>query len=241
MARIPVLQGVIKRRILVNFRVDPAIMQRQLPDRFRPKLHDGQAIAGVCLIRLEHIRPRGVPSFLGMSSENAAHRVAVLWDENGESREGVYILRRDTGSAFNAIGGGRLFPGEHHRADFQVRESTNDIALDMQSRDKLVEVHIAGAISDTLPTGSAFPSLEAASAFFRTGSLGYSVTHDPHRLDGLLLETHDWRVEALALTTVHSSVLADTGRFPAGSVQFDHALLMRNIAHEWHSADDLYI
>jgi len=30
-----------------------------------------------CLIRLKDIRPRFFPSFLGISSENAAHRIAV--------------------------------------------------------------------------------------------------------------------------------------------------------------------
>ena len=29
-------------------------------------------MAGVCLIRLKHIRPRGFPGFLGLRSENAA-------------------------------------------------------------------------------------------------------------------------------------------------------------------------
>ena len=35
--------------------------------------------------------------------------------------------------------------------------------------------------------------------------------------------------------------LADEERFPKGSAEFDHALIMRNIAHEWHSASDLYV
>ena len=86
--KLPTLQGIIHRRILTNFRVDPEIMQRQLPTRFRPKLHKGYAVAGICLIRLEHIRPKLVPKFAGLNSENAAHRVAVLWDEQGITHEG---------------------------------------------------------------------------------------------------------------------------------------------------------
>jgi hypothetical protein len=74
-------------------------MKRALPAPFRPKLHRGYAIAGICLIRLERIRPVVFPSFCGISSENAAHRMAVLWDEpSGGSREGVFIPRRDTDS-----------------------------------------------------------------------------------------------------------------------------------------------
>ena len=59
--RIPVIKGTIKRRLLVNFRADPTVVQRILPSLFRPKLHEGHAIVGICLIRLEQVRPRGLP------------------------------------------------------------------------------------------------------------------------------------------------------------------------------------
>jgi hypothetical protein len=49
----------------------------------------GMGIAGICLIRLKQIRPRSLPALLGLSSENAAHRIAVEWEEHGAYREGV--------------------------------------------------------------------------------------------------------------------------------------------------------
>lgn len=94
--RLPIVHGVIRRRILVNFRVDAGVMQAQIPSRFRPKLHQEHAI--ICLIRLESIRPRQVPESLGLPSENAAHRIAVRWQADGVEREGVFIPRRDTGN-----------------------------------------------------------------------------------------------------------------------------------------------
>ena len=79
--RIPVIKGVIKRRLLVNFRADPVVVQRLLPAPFRPKLHGAHSLVGICLIRLEQIRPAGLPGLLGLSSENAAHRIAVEWTD----------------------------------------------------------------------------------------------------------------------------------------------------------------
>lgn len=63
--RIPVIRGVIDRRILANFRIDPEVMARVLPPPFRPKLAGGYAIGGICLIRLVGIRPRFLPVPLG--------------------------------------------------------------------------------------------------------------------------------------------------------------------------------
>jgi hypothetical protein len=232
--RLPTIEGTIRRRILVNYRVDPMAIsiQRLLPSRFRPKLYEGRAVAGICLIRLEHIRPKILPAFIGINSENAAHRIAVLWDDDqGVTREGVFIPRRDTDSDINHLMGGRIFPGEHNKAEFTVQESETEISFSMESRDGQVKVNLTGRISDTLPNSSVFTSLSAASSFFEPGSLGYSVTGDAHRLDGLELETKEWRVEPLQLDRVNSSFFADEERFPRGSAEFDHALIMRNIAH----------
>jgi len=103
-----------------------------------------------------------------------------------------------------------------------------------------LELRVIGDDAESLPASSCFSSLVEASAFFEGGSLGYSVTHDGGRLDGLLLRKLDWRIRALAVTDVYSSYFADEQRFPAGSVEFDHALVMRDIIREWHKAEDLY-
>jgi hypothetical protein len=239
--RIPVIRGLIKRRLLVNFRADPNVVQKILPYPFRPKLHGNFSLVGICLIRLEQIRPTGLPSMIGISSENAAHRIAVEWtDAAGIQREGVFIPRRDTGSFLNRLAGGRVFPGEHNPARFSVMDIGGHIELAMDSLDGLISVKVIGDDADSLPPSSCFNSLRDASAFFEGGSLGYSVTRETTRLDGLLLRTLDWRVRAVSVSEVHSSFFADAHRFPKGSVEFDHALIMRNVSHEWHKADDLY-
>lgn len=232
---VPAVRGTIARRILANFRADPAVVQRQLPAPFRPKLQNGYAIVGICLIRLENIRPLALPSPIGFSSENAAHRIAVLWqDAEGKSQEGVYIPRRDTGSALNHLAGGRIFPGEHHLAHFEVQENEQAIRLAMRSADNTVEVRVAGEITTSLPPDSCFPSLESASIFFEGGCRGFSVRRDGG-LDGLRLATKSWQVQALNVTEAYSSLFSDQEHFPESSVTFDHALLMRNIEHEWYS------
>ena len=44
------IKGVIKRRVLANFRADPEVTRRILPSAFRPKLHAGNAIVGICIL-----------------------------------------------------------------------------------------------------------------------------------------------------------------------------------------------
>jgi hypothetical protein len=242
MMRLPTIHGLIRRRLLVNFRVDAELMSRFLPSPFRPKLHRGHAIAGICLIRLEQIRPAWLPASFGTSSENAAHRIAVLWDDPaGGTREGVFIPRRDTGSWLTYLAGGRLFPGEHHLADFDVADAGSNIDMSIRARDGGMSVDVRARTSESLPATSCFESVAESSAYFEGGSVGYSVTCDRSRLDGLRLQTDRWEVRPLAVEHVESSFFADESVFPAGSVHFDHALLMRDLTHQWHSEPDLFI
>jgi hypothetical protein len=238
--RIPRIKGVIKRRILANFRADPQFTQRLLPSVFRPKLQGDYAIVGVCLIRLENIRPIGLPSALGISSENAAHRIAAIWrDEKGEENEGVYILRRDTSSLFNHLTGGRIFPGEHARATFDVHFEGNDLDFRMDSRDGQSNIRLVGTRSGVFPPDSCFKEISVASEFFKGGATGYSITKDPCRLDGLVLETKKWSVSALDVKHIESKFYSDEMRFPQGTLKFDNALLMENVEHEWRSTRDM--
>jgi hypothetical protein len=239
--RLPILHGVIRRRLLVNFRVNAEVMTRFLPAPFRPKVQDGYAIAGICIIRLEHIRPAWLPRFCGASSENAAHRIAVCWDEpSGETHEGVFIPRRDTGSWLNHFAGGRIVPGEHHLADFLVSDDGSAIAMSVRARDNRMVVEICARESQSFPASSCVGSLAESSAFFQSGSVGYSVTSDCYRLDGVRLVTDRWSVRPLSVEHVESSFFSDESLFPAGSVTFDHALIMRDIPHQWQKVADLF-
>ena len=67
-------------------------MIRHLP---RPQLVEGRAVAGICLIRLGSLRPKGLPASLGVTTENAAHRIAVEWDQDGESWYCRELFRAD--------------------------------------------------------------------------------------------------------------------------------------------------
>lgn len=237
--RIPTIRGLIDRRVLVNFRVDPDVLTTVLPAPFRPQIVNGFAIAGICLIRLKHIRPKFLPPILGVSSENAAHRIAVEWDAYGETCTGVFVPRRDTSSRLNGFAGGRIFPGIQNHSRFNVRETEHNFYISMHSRDNSTHVLVDGHRTSQLPTDSIFASLTEVSQFFEAGCLGYSPQASDGHFDGIELRSFNWHVQPLAVTKVDSSFFGDRNVFPVGSVTFDNALLMRGIDHEWHGRESL--
>ncbi len=58
---LPTLEGVIRRRILLNFRADPSAIAPLLPAPLEVLTYNGFAIVGVCLIGMERLRPKGIP------------------------------------------------------------------------------------------------------------------------------------------------------------------------------------
>ena len=233
--KIPKIAGTIDRRILINYQVDKDVIAKFLPAPFRPKLINNKAVVGICLIRLKHIRPKGFPKIIGISSENGAHRIAVEWtDTDGRQKEGVYIPRRDTSSKMNSLAGGRVFPGVHHFADFIVEEKEGNYSVQFKSEDGTF-LSITAQETDHWNSHSIFDDLDCASDFFKKGAVGYSPDASGSAFDGLELRTRKWEVTPLKVTEVRSSFFENKDIFPPGSVKFDNALLMKSIEHEWNS------
>ncbi|WP_333661917.1 DUF2071 domain-containing protein [Chishuiella changwenlii] len=233
--KIPIIHGYIERRILINFTADPKVVEKIIPFPFRPKLYKNKAIVGICLIRLKDIKPKGLPNFVGANSENGAHRIAVEWDENGETKSGVYIPRRDSSSKLNTIIGGRVFPGKHYHAKFNVEENNGNYHVDFTSSDN-TEILIDAKEVTSFRNNSIFETLENVSDFFESGDLGYSPNNE--KFEGLRLNAYTWKVRPLEIKNVKSSFFENEEIFPKGSINFDNALLMTDIEHEWLSVDN---
>ncbi|MEU3007826.1 DUF2071 domain-containing protein [Streptomyces sp. NPDC007020] len=227
------LSSVIERRLLVNYRVDPHVAAALLPAPLRPQLVSGQAVAGICLLRIGGVRPVWAPAATGLTSENAAHRIAVEWEGPDGVEQGVYIPRRDTASRLNAFAGGRIYPGEHGRADFTVREDPDAVRVAFAARDGEVEVDATVEPAEDLRGSGLFADLAEASEFFRRGSRGLSPNADGTHLDVLELSTEAWKVTAGRPRHVRSSFFEDLDRFPPGSAVLDSALVMRGVAADW--------
>ena len=104
-----------------------------------------------------------------------------------------------------------------------------------------VEAAFVGETTDQLPPTSVFPSLAEATGFFSLGATGYSAALESGHYHGMELRTLDWTIQPLRIQEAVSCFFADRNKFPEGSVELDCALLMNNVAHEWHSRPDLYL
>jgi hypothetical protein len=120
-----------------------------------------------------------------------------------------------------------------HRAHCLVTETSGHYHVELTSRDHRTDVLVDGELTDRLPAASIFADLSESSTFFQNGAVGFSTGATAGRFDSVVLRTDRWEVRPLAVSEVRSSFFDDRTLFPAGSVQFDHALVMTDIASRW--------
>ncbi|NUR57657.1 MAG: hypothetical protein HOV87_02960 [Catenulispora sp.] len=231
------ISGIIARRILLTYAVDPATAAALLPPPFRPDLSFGPALGGVCLMRLRAVRPGLLPLRLGLTVESVAHRLAVEWDTPEGIATGVYVFRRDADSIVAARLGGM------HRAAFGVLEGGGHYSLAAhspaaynpatQSRDGAMSVAFTGERADALPAGSVFTGPDSASAFFHCASIAHSPARDGVGHSALRLVTPPWRAIPVRTDHVQSSFFEDRSRFPHGTAVFDSAIAMHDVPARW--------
>jgi Uncharacterized conserved protein (COG2071) len=227
------LDAVIERRLLLNYRADPDVVTRVLPAPFRPQLRNGYAVVGICLLRMGRARPVGMPLGVGFGSENAAHRFAVDWDAADGPRSGLFMPRLDSASRLNVAAGGRLFPGVQHRAEFDVAERPDRLRVAYAASDGTTAVDVEVWTSQKLVGSALFDDAADASEFFRLGSAGYSAGREPDEFEGMELATSQWRADPCVVDRAASSFFDNRSVFPAGSIELDSALVMREIPARW--------
>jgi hypothetical protein len=235
-----VVECTIERRLLVNYRIDPEVVERLLPAPFRAQVVGDWAVGGVCFIRLGELRPIHFPPMVGIRTENVAHRFAVEWDDDTGTQRGVFIPRRDTNSRVTALAGDRVFPGMHRMARFEVDEMGPDLHLAVQSRDGTLRLSVT-AREETELGGELFSSLNEAIEFFRRGSIGYSPSGSAGHLLGVRLQSQNWAARPISIDNMESTMFDDLNLFPKGSCSLDFGLVMRNLPVRWVSEGKIQI
>jgi len=232
--KLPLLNGTIDRRILVNYKANPDVGRKLLPHPFEPLIINGYASVGICLLRLKGIGIQSSPHFTRINSENVAHRILIKFFLDGEETHGVYIPRRDTDSLLNVWLAGRLLSWPHYSATFKVKEDNEHYDIKIDSTDGETSLHLEAHRTNEFPEHSMFDSIDHASTSFRECPIGISPSASAHEYKVVQLNTKSWSVKPLSISKLRSNYFDNQSRFPEGSIQFDNALLMEQIEHQWH-------
>lgn len=221
--------GVCQRRISLNWCIDPELARRVLPDLFRPALFDGKCIVGIDILKLVEMRPLGFPALINVSMQNATPRIAVEWEEGGGTVTGTYVPFRWSATQLNKVlSSARLFPAKFEHAYFQFEETSGQFRVSVIAGK--YELHFEASETDNVEVKSILGSFQEVSNFHRDAKISYTPASETGTFDGLYLKTPAWRSMPLNMKSLSFNYVEKL--FPGA--EFDSALLMRNVKHEWH-------
>ena len=127
--KIPKIKGIIDRRILINYQIEKEVLENYLPKPFKPRIVKGRGVAGICLIRLKEIRPKGLPKQIGISSENGAHRIAIEALETNEWNNESVFENLDCVSEFFENGSIGFSPDKNGFEGLELKTYNWDVSL----------------------------------------------------------------------------------------------------------------
>jgi hypothetical protein len=113
------------------------------------------------------------------------------------------------------------------RARFSLDETATRFRVSMSAPGirVAVDARLGGAW-----TSSLFPTVDAASAFYRDGAVGWSPRRDGEGAEPLQLTSTEWAVEPAELLSIQSSFF---DALPQGSAVLDSAVAMRDLPFVW--------
>jgi uncharacterized protein YqjF (DUF2071 family) len=225
------MQGMVRRRFLINYPVEPSLLAPFVPPGGELSLHQGKAWLSDCFVHITGMRPTGVPQALGVSFHYLIHRTrARLPFPDGKKREAVLVLDPTIDSRLLATFGAAAtgVPFKRRPIEFVTDGSAWRLGV-RDGKDLIFEAMIRGSSFGTdMPTNSPFSSLSQADEFLLGVSYGGSWNPEAGTLH-VLAETHEpWRAQVGTCDTRRNAFLEGLG---IESPRADHVITMVDCPH----------
>ena len=227
------LRGMVTRRFLVSYPVDPVLLSDRLPPGAELSLHDGCAWVSACFVNLKNMRPSVFPRSMGIELNYLIHRTrARLPFPDGKKREAVLVLEPNLDRLTLGWIGARLTGVGFNYRDIRLIEQEKSWNLVMKDNEEVVyDAVIPKSSIYPDPSASAhFPSIRSADDFLLGVSYGGQWHAKSNRLR-LLAETHDpWNTLMGECKTNNNRFLESLGA-ETHQLEADHVISMTNVPH----------
>jgi len=225
------MRGLVRRRFLINYPVEPALLEPFVPPGGELSLHQGKAWLSDCFVHISHMRPSVMPPGLGMSFHYLIHRTrARLPFPDGKKREAVLVLDPTIDSRLLKTFGSAMtgVPFKRRPIEFVTDGSAWRLGV-RDGKELIYEAMIRGSSFGTdMPTNSPFADLSSADEFLLGVSYGGSWNKQAGTLK-ILAETHNpWQAKVGTCDTRQHAFLERLG---IDIPRADHVITMVDCPH----------
>jgi hypothetical protein len=227
------MQAHFEFTLVLTFAYAPELLAPLLPPGLRLDTHDGHGFVAVALVRAKHLRPAGVPRFLGRDFFLVGYRIFTrLTLRDGRELRGLRILRSDSDSQVLSYLGNLLTHYNYHPVRVTERRAQDTLELAVASSDGATDLQVVARLaSQRLPAGSVFVDERTARTF--AGPLPFTFdyeeeTHSIVRVEG---RRRHWQPRMVDASVGRVAYLAQ--RFPTAPARLVSSFYIEDIPYRW--------
>jgi uncharacterized protein YqjF (DUF2071 family) len=164
-----------------------AVPKEDLQDKIPPCLtldtfEDKWAFVAVAIVKTHHLRPKGLPKFLGNSFQLIGYRIFVRYTTSeGKKLRGLYILKSETDKQKMVWLGNIFTRYKYNQTDIHYQQHTSITTI--FSEQSNIKILIDNqAVEVLLPSNSPFPSWKEARRFAGPLPFTFSYEADTHKV-----------------------------------------------------------
>jgi uncharacterized protein YqjF (DUF2071 family) len=221
------------RCILVNFAVDPELLNRNLPPGLEPDIVDGRAFISIVIGQMDKMRPRGVPRPLGVTFDQIVYRAVV----RHRGVRGVHFLRSDANSRLMCALGDRLsfFKFHHSPITSAERDDHLEVLVSTQDHDGDISAELdLSAATPSLPPTSRFRDMATARTHLVELFTAYALNPATRKMESVTIERDQWAVLSVPLQRGNFAYFENGPIFDTSTAQVDSVFSASNIRYVWH-------
>lgn len=226
------VEAFFESSLVLTFAVPKSELEKLIPESLELDVfQDRWAFVAMALVQTKHLRPKGLPAFLGNDFFLIGYRVFVRYnDQNGKNRRGLYILKSETDKLKMQLLGNIFTHYNYSTTDISqiTRENQTEISS-VKSKFKIVFEN-ESAEEKSLPAGSPFPNWQTARKY--AGPLPFTFTYNRETREVLIIEgvRENWTPQPVKIIE-HQISFFDSLKIE--NPKLANAFIIKNIPYHW--------
>lgn len=246
------MKTTFRKCFLVNFRMEPEALRRNLPPHLEPDIFNGKAFLSVVIADLEAMRLGFLPRCVGSDFTQVVYR-AIVRAPTGE--RGVHFLRSDADDATMSTFGNLFSNFKFNLARFRWQDvadsGANNAAFSMPhvgasgscrfkcySSDGVGDVDAEFDRSKTslvVSAGSLHAGRTLAEAREYFCELYAAFTSDETRWNAVRIKRSEWNIVMLPDTRGRYDFMQRSEQFPPGACELDSVIYAADMDYHWYT------
>lgn len=230
------IEAFFRYSLVLTYAYPEDLLRPLLPPGLTLDTYQGLGFLAIALVQANHLRPMGLPRFLGLDFFLSGYRIFSRFQTmDGRTLRGLRILRSDADSRFMVAAGNLLTHYRYRKCEVETKRTKSELEIKVQTTqgeaDLSLRVNLE-ANPTTPPEGSPFPDLLTARRF--AGPLPFTFDFEPESGSMVLIQgvRQNWRPIPVQVE-VNLCQFLESPPFNQSAPRLANAFWVENIPYHW--------